>query len=150
MQMQKNTQTPAHSELPKPHASIKEGKEGPCILLMDDEEMMRRIFSRFLERAGYIVDVAENGKIGLDSFDPKRHALVISDGSMPVMSGWEAIPKIKEKSPNTPIIIISGDANVGEIPEKKRVTEMVDNYLIKPVERQTLIDAVAKLAPIKV
>jgi len=80
------------------------------ILLIDDENIIRFVGKKLLEKLGYNVIVAENGKEGLDIFKKsyKNIDLVLTDLTMPKMNGFEAFIKMKEVDKNCKVIISSG------------------------------------------
>lgn len=80
------------------------------ILVIDDEQVVRQTAKSMLERYGYTVLVAENGKEGVDLFRivADKVALVILDMSMPVMSGEETLRNLKLINPQVPVILSSG------------------------------------------
>ncbi|MEO8593874.1 MAG: PAS domain S-box protein [Candidatus Solibacter sp.] len=81
-----------------------------AILVVDDDAMVRRVSQQTLERRGFHVISAENGREAVDRVrrDDKRIALVVLDLSMPVMSGEEAYRAIKAIRPELPVLISSG------------------------------------------
>ncbi len=81
-----------------------------CILVVDDEDAVREVTGKMLEKAGYSTVYACNGREALEFFKEKPHGLncVILDLTMPVMDGIEAYDRITELAPDLPIIISSG------------------------------------------
>jgi signal transduction histidine kinase len=82
------------------------------ILLVDDEADIREILSLFLEDLGYTVIMAENGVEALKQFRMTLPPLVISDIKMPGMDGIELLRKIKQESPDTEFIMITGHGDM--------------------------------------
>jgi CheY-like chemotaxis protein len=80
------------------------------LLLVDDSEEFRIVTKWFLESVGYTVELAQNPAEALALFDPKVHRAVITDNSMPGMSGAEMARILKLRSPSTPIIMFTGQA----------------------------------------
>lgn len=78
------------------------------ILVIDDEEQIRNVLKKILERSGYKVSTANNGADGLHKFKRNPSELVITDLTMPEMDGMEAITRITKLAPGTKIIAISG------------------------------------------
>src|SRR5471030_485025 len=106
------------SENPRLHrAAIGKGpfhmkaiKEKP-ILLVDDEDAVRMSLSTVLEREGYRVHGAESGEEGLRILKEEPIQLVISDYSMPHMSGVDFLKLVRERYPNILRIMLTGDPN---------------------------------------
>ena len=80
------------------------------ILLIENEEFLRKLYSEFLMMSKYHVDTAENGKDGLARLDSEIPDLIILDIKMPVMDGPEFLKVIKNniKLRDIPIIILTG------------------------------------------
>jgi PAS domain S-box-containing protein len=94
---------------PKPPVAFRES-QGQLILVVDDEEIIRRTAKSMLERAGYTVVVAEHGQHGVELYEVLRDkvAAVLLDMTMPVMSGEEAFRRLKEIQPKIKVLLSSG------------------------------------------
>lgn len=115
------------------------------VLLVDDEETVRRVGKIALERNGYDVMLAENGKLAVDLF--KQHSgnlrLVILDLTMPVMGGEEAMSLLREIDPCVPILLSSGYNQVEII--RRFTTQHVNGFIQKPYSISQLTNAVTKV-----
>ncbi len=80
------------------------------LLLVDDSDPVRVATRWFLTNFGYAVDTARTAEEALSLFDPHTHDLVISDNSMPGMTGLELAHIIKLRSPTTPILMYTSTA----------------------------------------
>jgi len=78
------------------------------LLLIDDEEPIRVALARSLRSDGYEVVTAENGEKGIEVFKKERPTIVLTDIKMPGMDGIEVLKRIKEISPRTEVIVITG------------------------------------------
>jgi DNA-binding NtrC family response regulator len=78
------------------------------VLLVEDDDDCRFAVQTFLSSSGYVVDPVSNAKEALQVFDPKIHAAVLTDNSMPGMTGLEMAQIIKIQSPSTPVIMHTG------------------------------------------
>jgi two-component system autoinducer 1 sensor kinase/phosphatase LuxN len=78
------------------------------VLVVDDNEAVRDVLSRMLSFLGYDVTLAGNGLEARKLFLTGSYDLVITDLQMPLMNGWELSRLIKERSPNTPVMVVSG------------------------------------------
>jgi len=98
---------PAHR-----HAGNSEKPGLGRILVVDDEEIVRNTLQATLERFGYEVDLAENGRDAVERLrqSPKEFDLVILDNVMPVMSGDEAMREIRKMRLQVPVLLTSGYA----------------------------------------
>jgi PAS domain S-box-containing protein len=80
------------------------------ILVVDDEELVRSMAKFTLERCGYSVELAPDGKCAVDQFAtrPKEFAAILLDLTMPVMNGDEALRHIRQIRPDVPVVLSSG------------------------------------------
>jgi DNA-binding NtrC family response regulator len=102
------------------------------VLIVDDEELIRLNLRMLLEDLGYSVIEAANGREGLDAFDREGPDLILADLRMPVMDGFSMIAGIREKSAETPVIVVSGTGTVRDAIDSLRLGAW--DYVIKPVE----------------
>ena len=77
------------------------------ILIIDDEKSMRELLTHVLKKAGYRASTAENGEKGCELFEKDVYDLVISDVSMPGMSGLDVLRRVRGSSADTPFILIT-------------------------------------------
>ena len=103
-----------------------------CILIVDDEEIIRDSFSAFLSDYGYRVLGAENGRLGLEIFEQQSPDAVILDLRMPEMDGLEVLETLKQKSPDTPVLVISGGASINDAVAALRLGAW--DYILKPLK----------------
>ncbi len=99
------------TDIPTETIGIVPGMRGAeKILLVDDDDIVRLTGQRLLERMGYGVEVAENGRIAVESFerDPGRFDLVVMDMIMPEMCGDKAFELMRKVRPDIRILVASG------------------------------------------
>ena len=94
------------------------------ILIVDDESLILLFLRTILERQGYKVVEALNGEEGMRLFRESRFDLVIIDMIMPVKDGLQTLTELMEKTPDLPVIAISGG---GTIPKERYLT--IASYL---------------------
>ncbi len=102
------------------------------MLVVDDNEMNRDLLSRHLERQGYMVTVAENGRQALKIMKTHTFDLILLDIIMPEMNGYQVLQQLKSQDTwrDIPVIMISA---LDEMDSVIRCIEMgADDYLIKP------------------
>lgn len=114
-----------------------------CILIIDDEDDLRRIMRNALEKQGHEVIEARNGSDALELFEQHPADLIVTDIMMPESDGIETIIALRRKDPEIRIIAISGGGRVGDtnyltMAEKFGATQV----LAKPFRREQLVDAV--------
>ena len=113
------------------------------ILVVDDEERMRRLVKDFLAKKGYEVLEASNGREALDLFYKDNTIdLLILDVMMPVMDGWATLREIRETS-KIPIIMLTAKAE--EHDELLGFELGVDEYVTKPFSPKVLVARVEAL-----
>jgi|ERR1700730_5963060 two-component system nitrate/nitrite response regulator NarL len=81
------------------------------VLLVDDNPTVRKGLRSLFEAAGFVCSEAENGAVAVEQAEHLKPNLIVLDLSMPVMNGFEAAPLLKEKLPQTPIIMFTMFAN---------------------------------------
>ncbi|MFH2065015.1 MAG: response regulator [Pseudomonadota bacterium] len=113
------------------------------ILIADDDLMMRELLSALLRSTGHEVMAAVNGYEALRLFSEESFDLVTTDRNMPVMDGSILAKRIKQKSPHTPVIMITGEAIDDEYRQSK--CKYVDVILSKPFTRKVINQAVTGL-----
>jgi DNA-binding response OmpR family regulator len=82
--------------------------QGRRILVVDDDTLVRRVFSRALSRAAYQVDCAEDGEGGWEALCANRFDLLITDHSMPRLTGLNLVRRIRNGPVKVPVIMVSG------------------------------------------
>ena len=102
------------------------------ILLIDDEEIIRKVGQSQLETLGYTVICAENGQIGLNKFlnNQTKIDLIILDMIMPVMGGKETLIKLRAVDNNVPVVISSGFSKEEDIEKIKEFG--INAFISKP------------------
>jgi two-component system KDP operon response regulator KdpE len=106
------------------------------ILIVDDEPQITRVLRASLAMHGYEVQVANDGSAGLEAFDAGKPDLVITDLSMPKMTGIELCENIRDRA-QTPIIVLSVR---GEDKDKVEALDKgADDYLTKPFSINELL-----------
>ena len=107
------------------------------ILFADDERNMRILVSDFLEKEGYEVITAENGKDALEKFwNNNDFSLVILDVMMPSMDGWEVLEEIRKIS-RVPVIMLTAKSE--ECDELMGFNTGADEYITKPFSPRILV-----------
>ncbi|WP_028573603.1 response regulator [Desulfonatronovibrio hydrogenovorans] len=112
------------------------------ILVIDDEKPTLSMFQLFLKVYGYTVFTAENGEEGLKIFQKEKPSMVITDIKMPGMDGLEVLKKIKELSPKTEVIIITGHGDVDLTLEAMNLN--ATDFINKPIQKKALDSALKR------
>ena len=106
------------------------------ILIVDDEKAIRDVLSDMLSFLGYEVTVASRGREGLSLFLNNSFGLVFTDMHMPGMDGWTLAHHIKDKSPDTPVVLITGSEK--ETVMKRFKGSFVDTVIFKPLSLEDI------------
>jgi len=111
------------------------------ILVIDDDPAVRGVLATMLAKAGHEVVKAGGGREGLELFQTTTFELVFTDLGMPEMSGLEVAATVKEQSPTTAVVMITGWGM--ELDEKRLREKGVDLLLGKPFDLVTVQNSVA-------
>ena len=112
------------------------------VLLIDDEEGIRKVMSIALRDAGYVVWIAESGEQGLEIFRRELPALVLTDIKMPGMDGIEVLRRIKDLATDSEVIIITGHGEM-ELAISALQLEASD-FITKPIHDEALFIALKR------
>lgn len=107
------------------------------VLVVEDHPVNARVAQRMLQKQGYDVVLAQNGREGVMSFRLRQYALVIMDIQMPEMDGWEATAEIRAYErefslPRTPIVALTASAM--EEDRRRSLRAGMDDFLSKPLQ----------------
>jgi len=115
------------------------------VLVIDDEPDIRTVIRLTLEKAGYYVVEAEDGEYAIQVLNEGEHPMVIdlimTDIRMPRISGLEAIDYFQREYPSVPLIVLTGFPDLAMA--VRLLNCSITDYLVKPVEREKLMSAVA-------
>ncbi|MGH7146305.1 MAG: response regulator [Nitrospiraceae bacterium] len=116
------------------------------VLVVDDEESIRRIAVRSLTRSGFEVVEAENGERAIAALNAGDNPLMVDailcDIAMPKINGHEAIAYFLAQYPGVPIVVLTGYPEVDWAVSLMRAGVM--DYLVKPISKDDLVTVVAK------
>lgn len=116
------------------------------ILVFDDEPSILLMLKKMLEKAGHEVDIALNGREGMELFEKNKPDLVITDIIMPQKEGLETIFELRKNNPRLKIIAISGGGRIspdGYLPSAKLLG--ADMVFQKPLVQKEFMQAVSLL-----
>jgi DNA-binding response OmpR family regulator len=117
----------------------------PRLLLIDDDELLRRVLASSLRHAGYDVVEAPDGRQGVDLFNATTFDIVVCDLVMPVQEGVETILKLRRAHPQLPIIAISGGVTNSGFYLDIASKIGAQRVLAKPFTPQELLHAIEEL-----
>jgi DNA-binding response OmpR family regulator len=112
------------------------------VLVIDDDGDVRALVVGLLERAGYEVNEASDGRDGLRAVFSDRPDLVLLDVTMPGLDGWGTLERIRELT-DVPVLMVT--ARSDELEKVRGLKAGADDYLTKPFGRQELLARVEAL-----
>ncbi|MEO7600186.1 MAG: response regulator [Opitutus sp.] len=117
------------------------------ILLIEDDETVRKLLTNALEHRGYSVHAAANGRTALRSKSTSRFRLVITDLFMPEMDGLEVIMEHNRTTPQIPLLAMTGGYHYSEPEETLRMARILgsDCTIQKPFELTDFLITVEKV-----
>ena len=136
----------ATSALPREKTYLPENvAKGEKILLVEDQDIVRKTAQAMLERLGYAVIVAKDGAEALEIFIERQSEirLIISDLSMPRMNGWETFDAVRRIRPDIPFILVSGFDEAKAMEDKYE--RQPQAFLPKPFQFQLLKETLERL-----
>jgi len=107
------------------------------ILVIDDERSIRNTLKDILEYEKYEVDLAEDGKMGLEMVKQTEYDIVLCDIKMPGMDGIEVLEKMIPLAPDTPVVMISGHGNIDTAVES--IKKGAYDFIEKPLDLNRLL-----------
>ena len=113
------------------------------VLLAEDEPQVRDIEAEYLRGDGHFVETAADGREALERFAQWGYDVVVVDRAMPEMNGDQLTAAIKQKSPQTPVIMVTGFADMPV--EGADTAHQPDVILRKPIAQMTLRQAIARV-----
>ena len=116
--------------------------ESPRILIIDDDEAIRRTLSTILEEKGYIIDTAKSAEEAIKKSASAYYNLALIDIKLPDIEGIDLLNKLQEISPEMIKIILTGYPSLQNA--VKAVNRGADGYLIKPVNIDDLHKMIKK------
>lgn len=114
-------------------------------LLVEDDEMIRAVIGRLLEREGYEVTTCADGSAGLASAYENSYCMILSDVLMPQLDGFELLRRLREHpaADQTPIVMLT---SMGQDQDVRRGFELgADDYIVKPFSATELLMRVRRL-----
>ena len=122
---------------------------GRKVLLVEDNEDNRIVYSTILRHYGYTVSEALNGEEGIAKARSELPDLILMDISIPILDGWEAAQILKRDPATQSIPIVALTAHALSTDREKALEVGCDGYLAKPCEPRTVVAEVARLLSLR-
>ncbi|MFS0822906.1 response regulator transcription factor [Bacillus sp. 1P02SD] len=106
------------------------------ILVVDDEERIRRLLKMYLERENYVIEEADNGDVALEKALKNEYDLILLDLMMPGKDGIEVCRELREKK-STPIIMLTAKGE--EVNRVQGFEVGTDDYIVKPFSPREVV-----------
>ena len=113
------------------------------VLVIDDDPSIRTTTAAILQDEGYIVDTAENGKEAIEKSNADLYRVALIDFRLPDMDGTELLTALRETTPKTVKIMVTGYPTLQNTIEC--VNKHADAYFIKPVDYENLLNTIRNL-----
>ncbi len=113
------------------------------ILVIDDDESVRKTTAAILQNEGYTVDMAENGKEAIRRSNADLYRVALIDFRLPDMEGTELLTALRETTPKMAKIMVTGYPTVENAIES--VNKHADAYFVKPVDYENLLKTIRNL-----
>jgi DNA-binding response OmpR family regulator len=109
------------------------------VLLIDDNQKIRELFTSYLQLKGYQVKVLESGVGAVDEMASKTYDVIILDMAMPDVSGFEVLDEMVKKKLSTENVIVLTAADLSEKEREKIKAYKIKAFLEKPAELSTIM-----------
>jgi signal transduction histidine kinase len=106
------------------------------VLIIDDEEPIRKVLGMYLRSKDYEVLTAADGKEGMEVFEKERPPIVLTDIRMPGINGIEVLEKIKQMAPETEVIVVTGHGDMDLAIQALQLD--ASDFITKPVGNEAL------------
>ncbi|MFK7741456.1 MAG: response regulator [Planctomycetota bacterium] len=141
-----------HKDAERKDAAVARNEGDKRILIVDDNPMNQRVLAAIVKKAGFRVDLANDGQQAVDHLRTEGCDLVLMDCQMPVLDGWEATRVIREleslgqlpRETHSPLPVLAVTANAMDGDREKCLEAGMNEYLTKPVKPQRVLDEIRK------
>jgi two-component system, cell cycle response regulator DivK len=117
----------------------------PTILIVEDNEDNRIVYSTMLRHFGFAVDEAENGAEGILKARTGLPDLILMDIAIPLVDGWEAVQRLKKDPVTAGIPIVALTAHAMPADRERAIQVGCDGYLAKPCEPRAVVEEVRRI-----
>ena len=122
-------------------------KEGPLVLIVDDDPGLRGFVRASLELEGYTVREAANADEGLAALEEEPPDLILLDVMMPQVDGWEMLQRVQERHGVGAIPVLMFSGKVDERAASEAASRGAQGFIGKPFDPQQLIESAKQMLP---
>jgi twitching motility two-component system response regulator PilH len=122
-------------------SAVSDGERG-TVLVVDDSPTEQHVLKNILVKAGFKVEIAENGELGIAEAKRLHPRLIIMDVVMPVLNGFQATRKLREDKETAGIPVIMVTTKDQETDKSWGLRQGAEAYLVKPVSASDLLERV--------
>ena len=115
------------------------------VLIVEDNEDNRIVYSTMLRHFGFAVDEAENGAEGILKARANLPDVILMDIAIPLVDGWEAVQRLKKDPTTAHIPIVALTAHAMPADRERAIQVGCDGYLAKPCEPRAVVEEVRRL-----
>jgi CheY-like chemotaxis protein len=119
------------------------------VLIVEDNEDNRIVYSTMLRHFGFSVDEAENGAEGILKARSKLPDVILMDIAIPLVDGWEAVTRLKKDPSTAHIPIVALTAHAMPADRERAIQVGCDGYLAKPCEPRAVVEEVKRILSAK-
>ncbi len=112
------------------------------VLIVDDDPIVLKSLGKMLEMNGYAVGCAGDGRTALEMIERNGHDVILSDINMPEMNGFELLEMVKEKSPTSAFIIITGYGTIEDAVSAMKMGAY--DFVTKPINDEEILTQIAR------
>lgn len=131
--------------LPQPASPVRKGSQAARILVADDDRVIQGVLNFFLSQAGFVVKVANNGRQALEMAEAEKPDLLVLDGRMPELDGFEVLKRWHEAPGlrKVPVIMLTSESDESKMASALGAGAVA--YLTKPFSPDDLVKRVTEL-----
>jgi excisionase family DNA binding protein len=125
-------------------------RNGPLVLLVDDDERVRELVRLALEAEGYVVRAAAGAEEGLEAIAERVPDLILLDVMMPHVDGWEMLRRIQEQHGPGAIPVVMFSGALDEAGSREAAVRGAQGFVGKPFDLEQLVEQAKAAAPLRV
>lgn len=129
--------------------TVQPADRSQTVLIVEDNEDNRIVYSTMLRHFGFAVDEAENGAEGILKARSNLPDVILMDIAIPLVDGWEAVQRLKRDPATAHIPIVALTAHAMPADRERAIQVGCDGYLAKPCEPRAVVEEVKRLLAAK-